>query len=372
MRKASFGLNSMANFAIVIDNTGKQETKEDTQNNSEENMDNENSMSISVIVNNNPAGSYTPTFIDSYQTLVPLKVVAAAAGFNVDDSVANTITLTNTEVLLKIPLDADDPFIDCETHMIVLTPGSDIASLDGSEIKLSAAPSLTGNQVFVPLQFFSEIMDMDVIWSEEGIGILGGDTGALISTRLRGSIPLAGKEVFQAVSPDIISIRDNEGNAVALGMDVAEMQKNMGNPGLAWGRGVPTPQMYYEYGDKLAEGFGNSYVEIGCSLGTVTMIQLGPGSGSILKTGMGIAVGDPAESVIKAYKGVENHIKTVDAEDRILLAYNGDTLEYAMSSNNDDMSDSDIEITHVLDFMISGGKIEVVAIADLISARELQ
>jgi hypothetical protein len=226
----------------------------------------------------------------------------------------------------------------------------------------------------VPLRFISEAMDMDVIWSPAGLGVLDGNSGALISTRLRGSAPLAGEDIFPTVSPEIISVTDSKGNSVTLGMDVTEMQQNLGDPVLAWGRGVPSPQIRYEYGENISSiaDTGNAYAEISCSLGKVTVIQLGPDSGSKLKTGAGVAVGDPAANIAKAYEGSENYLQKYDANGHIILAYVGNTLKNAVSIGETFMSDySGSDITHVVDFVINNDKIESIAIADIVSAREL-
>jgi hypothetical protein len=217
-------------------------------------------------------------------------------------------------------------------------------------------------------------MDMDVIWSPGGVGILDGDPGVLISSRLRGSAPLAGESIFPTVSPGIISVVNSKGNSVTLGMDVTEMQQSIGEPIFAWGRGVPSPQTRYAYGENMSSiaDIGNAYVEIGCSLGKVTVIQLGPDSGSKLKTGTGVAVGDSATNIAKAYDGSEGYLQKYDANGHIILAYTGDTLKYAGSIDGVFGSDySGSDITHVLDFTINNDKIEAICIADIVSAREL-
>lgn len=75
-----------------------------------------------------------------------------------------------------------------------------------------------------------------------------------------------------------VSVVDSKGNSIVLGMDVTEMQQNLGDPVFAWGRGVPSPQTRYEYGENMSStaDIGNAYAEIGCTLGKVTVICLGP------------------------------------------------------------------------------------------------
>ena len=330
---------------------------------------------ISVVVDNNSVVFDTPPFIENGRTLVPLRAIAEAAGMKVDyDDNTRTVTLTKTEKLLKIPLDSTNPYVDGRTHIVTLTLDSDTATVDGLKILLDVPARAVRDRTMVPLRFISEVMDMDVIWSPTGLGILNGNSGALISTRLRGSAPLAGESIFPAVSSKIISIVDSKGNSVALGMDVTEMQQNLGEPVFAWGRGVPSPQTQYEYGENILStaDLGNAYAEISCTLGKVTIIQLGPGSGSNLKTAAGVAVGDPATNIAKAYDGTESYLQKYDANGHIILAYIGNTLKYAVSIGGAFRSDySESDITHVLDFAITNGKIEAIAIADLVSAREL-
>jgi hypothetical protein len=291
------------------------------------------------------------------------------------DDNTRTVTLTKTETLMKIPLDSNTPYVDGKTHTVTLTLDSDTAAVDGSTIRLDIPARSVSGRTMVPLRFISEAMDMDVIWSPTGLGVLVGNPGALISTRLRGSAPLAGEDIFPTVSSEIISVTDSKGNSVALGMDVTEMQQNLGDPALAWGRGVPAPQTRYEYGENISsiEDIGNAYAEISCSLGKVTVIMLGPDSGSKLKTGAGVAVGDPAANIAKAYEGSESYLQKYDVNGDIILAYAGNTLKYAVCISDDasvpDYSGNDI--THEVAFKINNDKIEVIAIADIVSAREL-
>lgn len=331
--------------------------------------------SISVVVDNHPVVFDTARFIENDRLIVPLRAVAEAAGMKVDyDDNTRSVTITKTEKLMKIPLDSTNPYVDGKTHIVALTIDSDTAICDGSIIRLDVPARIVGGRTMVPLRFISEAMDMDVIWSHAGLGVLDGNAGVLISTRLRGSAPIAGESLFQTVSPEIISIVDCKDNAVALGMDVTEMHQNLGEPVFAWGNGVPAPQTRYEYGENISSiaDFGNIYAEIGCTLGKITVIQLGPGSGSNLKTGAGVAVGDPATNIEKAYDISEIYNEKYDGNGHIILAYTGNTLKYAMSIGVPFMSDySESDVTHVLDFTITDGKIEAIAIADVVSAREL-
>ncbi|MEL4106469.1 copper amine oxidase N-terminal domain-containing protein [Oscillospiraceae bacterium WX1] len=330
---------------------------------------------ISVVVDNNLVVFDTPPYIVNGQVLVPLRDIAEAAGMKVDyDENTRTATITKTEKLMKIPLDSTNPYVDGKTHIVTLTLNSDTATVDGSTIQLDVPAMAVRGSVMVPLRFIFEAMDMDVIWSSIGAGVLDGKAGFLIGTRLRGSAPLAGESLFPTVSPEIISVIDSKGNTVSLGMDVTEMQQNLGEPAFVWGRGVPSPQSRYEYGENISStaDIGNAYAEIGCSLGKVTVIQLGPGSGANLKTGTGVAVGDPASSIAKAYDGSESYLQKHDANGHIILAYIGNTLKYAVSISGAVQSDySDSDITHVIDFIIKDDRIEAIAITDIVSAREL-
>lgn len=331
--------------------------------------------SIQVVVDNNPVVFDSPPFIENGRLIVPLRAVAEAAGMKVDyDNNTRSVTITKTEKLIKIPLDSTNPYIDGKTHIVTLTLDSDTATANGSKIRLDVPARIVRGRTMVPLRFISVAMDMDVIWSPNGLGVLDGNYGVLISTRLRGSAPLAGESLFPTVSPKIISILDSKDNAVALGMDVTEMYQNLGEPNFAWGRGVPAPQTRYEYGANISSpaGRGNTYAEIGCTLGKLTVIQLGPDSGSSLKTAAGVTVGDPATNIAKAYDGTESYLQKYDANGHIILAYIGNTLKYAVSIGGAFRSDySESDITHVLDFTITNGKIAAIAIADVVSAREL-
>jgi hypothetical protein len=331
--------------------------------------------SISVVVDNNPVVFDTPPFIENGRVLVPLRAIAQAAGMKVDyDDNTRTVTLTKTEILMKIPLDSNSPYVDGNTRTITLTLDSDIATVDGSTVRLDIPARSVSGRTMVPLRFISGAMDMDVIWSPAGLGVLAGNSGVLISSRLRGNAPLAGEDIFPTVSPEIISAMDSKGNSVTLGMDVTEMQRNLGDPVFAWGRGVPSPQTLYEYGENMSSiaDIGNAYAEIGCSLGKVTVIQLGSDNGSKLKTGAGVAVGDPAANIAKAYEGSEDYLQKYDVNGHIILAYTGNTLKYAVSIGDAFVPDySGSDITHVVDFKINNDKIEAIAIADIVSAREL-
>jgi len=331
--------------------------------------------SISVVVDNKPVIFDAEPFIENGRVIVPLRAIAEAAGIKVDyDDNTRSVTLTKTEKLIKIPLDSTNPYVVGKTHIVTLTLDSDTATVDGSEIRLDVPARLVEGRTMVPLRFISEAMDMDVIWSPTGLGVLNGNSGVLISNRLRGSAPLAGESLFQTVSPKIISIVDCKDNAIALGMDVTEMHQNLGAPVFAWGRGVPAPQTLYEFGESIsnATALGNIYAEMGCTLGKLTVIQLGPGSESKLKTGAGVAVGDPATNIEKAYDVSKIHNEKFDGNGHIILAYTGNTLKYAVSIGVPFLPDyTESDITHVLDFTITDGKIETIVIADVVSAREL-
>lgn len=332
--------------------------------------------SISVVVDNNPVVFDTTPFIEKGQLIVPLRAIAEAAGMKVDyDDNTRSVTLTKTEKLMKIPLDSANPYIDGKTHIVTLTLGSDTATADGSTIQLDVPARIVDGRTMVPVRFISEAMDMDVIWSSAGLGVLGGTSGVLISSRLRGSAPLTGEGLFPAISSKIVSVVDSKGNAVALGMDVTEMYQNLGAPVIAWGRGIPAPQIRYEYGKNIsssADLFLNTYAEIGCTLGRITVIQLRTGSASYLKTAAGVAVGDPATNIMKAYEGTESYLQKYDAYGHILLEYVGNTLKYAMSFGVPFLSDySESDITHVIDFTITNGNIDAISIADVATAREL-
>jgi hypothetical protein len=330
---------------------------------------------ISVVVDNKPVTFDTQPFIENGRTLVPLRAIAESAGMKVDyDEKNRTVTLTKTDKLLKIPLDTNNPYVEGKTHVVTLKLEDNMATIDGSNIQLDVPARVVEGRTVVPLRFISEAMDMDVIWSSAGLGILNGTPGVMISTRLRGSAPLPGADVFPFVSPELISVKDSTGKSLVLGMDVTEMQKNLGEPVFAWGRGVPSPQTRYEYGANTssAPDIEKAYAEIGCSLSKVTVIQLGPGSGSKLFTGMGITAGDSVADIVKAYEGSENLLTEHYSNGHILIAYVGDTLKYAVSIESDFISDySESDITHVLDFTISNEKITAIAIADVVSAREL-
>ncbi len=332
--------------------------------------------SISVVVDDNPVVFDTAPFIENDRLIVPLRAIAEAAGMEVDyDDNTRSVTITKTEKLMKIPLDSADPYVDGKTHIVTLTIDSDTATVDGSIIRLDVPARIVGGRTMVPVRFISEAMDMDVIWSSVGLSISDRTPGVLISSRLRGSAPLIGEDLFPTVSPEIISIVDFQDNSVALGMDVTEIYQNLGEPDFAWGRGAPAPQIRYEYGENIssyADFFLNSYAEIGCTLGKITVIELGQGSASYLKTAAGVAVGDPATNIEKAYDISEIYNEQYDGNGHIILDYTGNTLKYAMSIGVPFMSDySESDVTHVLDFTITDGKIDAITIADVATAREL-
>jgi hypothetical protein len=330
---------------------------------------------ISVVVDNNLVVFDTQPIVENGRTLVPLRAIAEAAGMDVAYNEADrSIMITKTEKLMKIPLDPIDTYIIGKTHVVKLTLGNNEALVNGKIMRLEVPAKTIDGRTVVPLRFISDAMDMDVIWSPTGLGVLNKKPGVLIGTRLRGSAPLAGEGIFPSVSTEIISVVNDKGGSVALGMDVTEMQRSFGDPVFAWGRGVPSPQMRYEYGDNISSvaEIGNAYAEIGCTLGKVTVIQLGPGSGSLFKTGAGIAVGEPASSITKFYAGSELYLKEFISNGHILLVYSGNTLKYALSQSDASMADySKSDVTHVLDFNISNDIIEAIAIADVATAREL-
>jgi hypothetical protein len=173
--------------------------------------------SISVVVDNNPVVFDTPPLIENGRALVPLRAIAQAAGMKVEyDDNTRTVTLTKTETLMKIPLDSNTPYVDGSTRVVTLTLDSDMAIVDGSKIRLDIPARSVSGRTMVPLRFISEAMDMDAIWSPVGLGVLAGNSGVLISTRLRGNAPLAGEDIFPTVSPEIISAMDSKGKSVAL------------------------------------------------------------------------------------------------------------------------------------------------------------
>jgi Copper amine oxidase N-terminal domain. len=330
---------------------------------------------ILVVVDNNTVEFDSPPYRENNRLIVPLRAIAEAAGIKVDyDSSTQTITLTKTEKLIKIPLDSKNPYVDGKKHIVKLTIDSDQAYVDDTEIKLDVSARIVNNRTMVPLRFISESFDMDVIWNPDGIGITYGSTSVLIGTRLRGSAPLSGEIFFKTVEPEIISIVNSNGKVLTLGMDVTELKPILGEPSFAWGRGVPAPQLRYEYGENISStsDIGKVYAEIGCTLGKVTVIKLGPVSSSKLKTAAGVAVGDPAKNIIAAYAGTDNFLSEINTDGHVILAYTGNTLKYAACiSNNSKFECNENDITHMLDFVITNGKITTISIADIISAIDL-
>jgi|GEM_PF-2386612 len=318
---------------------------------------------IAVVVDNETVAFDTPPIVENNQILIPLGEIAEAAGMTaVYDEKTQGMTLTKTATLLQLPLDSDNPFVEGGMYTIRLTPNGVTTGSGGVEKPYDMAAKPVDGKIALPLGFVSDVMDMDAILSQSGIGVLNGHPGILINSRLRGSAPLAGESVFASVSPELISVEDNDGNRVSLGMDVTEMVKNIGEPALAWGRGVPSPQINYEYAENFSgiEDMGKAYAEIICTLGKVTIIQVGPDSGSKLRTGAGVAAGDSIAEIQKAYGLSDADLKSHTTDGNIVLTYNGETL-----------TDSQADITHVVHFIVSDDKINAIAIADIVSASEL-
>jgi hypothetical protein len=179
---------------------------------------------ISVILDNRIVVFDQAPFIENSRILVPIRAIAEAANIEVEyDSATRTAKLTKIESLLRIPLNNKDPYVNGKTHTILLTIGSDSAVVDGEDRHLDVPAKIIGDRTFVPLRFISEAMDMDVIWIEQTKQVL-------INSRLRGSKPLTGEKLFPSISKETISLVGDNEITVTLGMDVTEVQKQLGSP----------------------------------------------------------------------------------------------------------------------------------------------
>ncbi|MCL2461485.1 MAG: copper amine oxidase N-terminal domain-containing protein [Defluviitaleaceae bacterium] len=324
-----------------------------------------NETAIAVYVDNNPVDFDTPPVIINNRVMVPLRAIAEAAGMAVGyDSNTYTVTVTKTEKLMQIPLNSANPYIDGKTHVVKLTIGSDTATVDNVKMHLDVPAQIMDNRTFVPIRFISDAMDMDVSWMPKDL--TPGQSVIMVSSRLRGSAPLAGELIFPNMSPKTISIVDNDGNIVSLGMDVTEMQKILGPPTLIWGRGVPAPQIRYDYIDNLGltntDNTGNAIAEVGCSLGKVTVINLYSDSADKLKTAAGVAVGQKVTDIEKAYGVSEEYLNQFTSK---YSTENGKMVRLLyVKGNLFQPSGNTADITHEIDFIIIDGIIDTISIND--------
>ena len=88
-------------------------------------------------------------YIENDRTLIPIRAIAENLGLNVDwNEETRTVTVKK---------DGTD---------ITLVIGSDIAVVNGNEVKLDAPAKITGDRTFVPLRFVSENIGAEVDWDE--------------------------------------------------------------------------------------------------------------------------------------------------------------------------------------------------------------
>jgi len=102
-----------------------------------------------ILVSNKVSTIDVAPFIDksSGRTLVPVRFVSEALGFNVvynEKTKEVTIKNNNTIILIKI--------------------GSKVATVNGKSVTLDVAPVIQNGRTFVPVRFISETMGLKVEW----------------------------------------------------------------------------------------------------------------------------------------------------------------------------------------------------------------
>jgi len=91
-------------------------------------------------------------FIDknSSRTLVPVRFVSEALGFNVAYSEkTKEVTIKNNKTVIVIKI------------------GSKIATVNGKSVTLDVAPVIQNGRTFVPVRFISETMGFKVDWNSD-------------------------------------------------------------------------------------------------------------------------------------------------------------------------------------------------------------
>ena len=105
---------------------------------------------IKVFVNHELLTPDVPPFIYNDRTMVPLRAIAEALGFEVNwNPETRTVRYFNHENVL-----------------IVLTIGSDTVAWGDTTIEIEAPPTIVGDRTFVPLRFIAESFDIPVDWDD--------------------------------------------------------------------------------------------------------------------------------------------------------------------------------------------------------------
>ena len=103
--------------------------------------------SIPVLIDGFPITMDTPPVIQDGRTMVPFRALAEALGVNVTwDGTAQTVHATDGNRSIKLQI------------------GSHTAYRNEAPVTLDAPPLITGGRTLIPLRFFSEAFDCQVVW----------------------------------------------------------------------------------------------------------------------------------------------------------------------------------------------------------------
>ncbi|HJV47287.1 MAG TPA: copper amine oxidase N-terminal domain-containing protein, partial [Bacillota bacterium] len=122
---------------------------------------------VKTLINGHQSHFDTPPVIKDGHTLIPIRGVSESLKADVQwDSTAQTVTINR------------------DGTTIVLTVGSNVATINGESVTLDAPSSIMNGRAFVPLRFISEALKAQVNWVPDGqiIDINDGSTPATDTT----------------------------------------------------------------------------------------------------------------------------------------------------------------------------------------------
>ena len=109
-----------------------------------------NAKPITIYLNGTELYFDSEPIIKNQKTMVPVRKIFEALGSNIEwNGSKNTVTASGNG------------------RNLILTIGSDTASVNGSEIQLEAAPFIQGGITFVPLRLISENLGAEVRWDKD-------------------------------------------------------------------------------------------------------------------------------------------------------------------------------------------------------------
>ena len=127
----------------------EQPLPEDIPSIPEQQVNEDNSSSLKVIINGNPVTFDVNPIVINNRTLVPLRKIFETLGAEVQwDAATQTITATNGLNNIKIGI------------------GNSVAEKNGQAIELDIPPQIINNRTLVPLRFVSESFGANVNWDD--------------------------------------------------------------------------------------------------------------------------------------------------------------------------------------------------------------